>query len=211
MLIPDSYIFDMDGTLWDAVDSYCRVWNTTIEQTGINAPEVSRKTLADLMGKPLDIIYMTLVGDALRKDRFMTVLLNNERIMMPSLGGILYPDVKQTLAELHRRGAALFMVSNCEASGLPNFLRFSGMTDLFTDTLSFGQTDCEKDVNIATLVKRYNLQTPVYIGDTEGDCRSTHAAGLPFVWAAYGFGKNVPDADYTILSISDLLNIFPQQ
>lgn len=26
----DAYIFDMDGTLWDAVDGYCDVWNATI-------------------------------------------------------------------------------------------------------------------------------------------------------------------------------------
>ena len=25
----DSLIFDMDGTLWDAVDSYCEIWNVT--------------------------------------------------------------------------------------------------------------------------------------------------------------------------------------
>ncbi len=32
----DSVIFDMDGTLWDAVDSYCRVWNATIAETKLD-------------------------------------------------------------------------------------------------------------------------------------------------------------------------------
>ena len=33
------------------------------------------------------------------------------------------------------------------------------------------------------------------IGDTEGDEKATRFAGIPFVWAKYGFGKAVsPDA-----------------
>ena len=27
----DSLLFDMDGTLWDAVDSYCAIWNAAID------------------------------------------------------------------------------------------------------------------------------------------------------------------------------------
>lgn len=205
---PDSYIFDMDGTLWDAVDSYCRVWNVTIEQTGTKAPEVTRKALAGLMGKPLNAIYDVLITDATDRKAFMDALAQNESDMLPLLGGKIYPGVRETLTELHRSGAKLFMVSNCQESGLPGFLKFTDLGHLFTDTLSYGQTGCEKDVNIASLVKRYNLQSAVYVGDTQGDCTSTHLAGLPFVWAAYGFGGNVAQADYTINSISDLLKIF---
>ena len=31
----DGLIFDMDGTLWDAVDSYVKIWNATIAECGI--------------------------------------------------------------------------------------------------------------------------------------------------------------------------------
>lgn len=35
----------------------------------------------------------------------------------------------------------------------------------------------------------------VYIGDTAGDEAAAHAAGIPFIYAAYGFGSaNNPDA-----------------
>ena len=59
----DSVIFDMDGTLWDAVDSYCKVWNKTIAELGLNAAEVTRPRLAALMGVPIEGIYAELIGD----------------------------------------------------------------------------------------------------------------------------------------------------
>ena len=30
----DGLIFDMDGTLWDAVDTYARIWNEVFLQAG---------------------------------------------------------------------------------------------------------------------------------------------------------------------------------
>ena len=32
----DALIFDMDGTLWDAVDSYCEIWNRTFRDFGVD-------------------------------------------------------------------------------------------------------------------------------------------------------------------------------
>lgn len=29
----DSLLLDMDGTLWDAVDSYCAIWNAAIDES----------------------------------------------------------------------------------------------------------------------------------------------------------------------------------
>ena len=53
----DALIFDMDGTLWDAVDSYARIWNTTFEQAGItDVPRVTRQVLMREMGKHLEDI-----------------------------------------------------------------------------------------------------------------------------------------------------------
>lgn len=201
----DGLIFDMDGTLWDAIGSYCAVWNATAEALGC-ARRVAYADLLPLMGKPLDEIYAVLIGNAYADpQKFMNLLAENEREMMPRLGGVLYPGVRDTLAELHRRGLPLMMVSNCSPSGLDNFLGFTGLRPYICDSLTFGGTGCDKDVNIATLVRRYNLKRPVYVGDIQRDADSTHAAGIEFVWASYGFGR-VADPDFTIDSFDQLLN-----
>ncbi|MNR54842.1 Phosphoglycolate phosphatase [compost metagenome] len=54
---------------------------------------------------------------------------------------------------------------------------------------------------------RNNLSSPVYVGDTEGDLKAARYAGIPFVFASYGFGE-VSDYDYIINSFEGLLELF---
>ena len=39
------------------------------------------------------------------------------------------------------------------------------------------------------MAERLGLQAPVYVGDTVLDYEAAKAAGVPFIHAAYGFGK----------------------
>ena len=203
----DSFIFDMDGTLWDAVPSYAEIWNRTISEFGLPVAPVTYQELCDQMGRPLEVIYNNLIGNPEVEGKFTARLEELSRELMPKLGGVLYPGVRQTLTALRDGGARLFLVSNCEANGLPDFLAFTGLTPLFTDHRSLGQTGLDKDVNMRNLIDQYGLQSPIYVGDTMGDLNYTHKAGLPFAWASYGFGKDVHGQEYTLNTISDLIKI----
>lgn len=46
-----------------------------------------------------------------------------------------------------------------------------------------------KAENIELLVRRNRLASPVYVGDTQGDADASREAGVPFIFAAYGFGN----------------------
>lgn len=202
----DALIFDMDGTLWDAIDSYCAVWNATAADCGA-VLDVRYDDLLPLMGRPLADIYDKLAGGCdVDRERFMYMLEHNEREMMPRLGGRLYPGVRETLVGLRTHGLRLMMVSNCSARGLDNFMSYTGLGPLFDDTLTYGETGCDKDVNLRTLAMRYNMRRPLYVGDIQRDADSTHRAGMEFVWASYGFG-HVADADYKIDKFSDLTDL----
>lgn len=201
----DSLIFDMDGTLWDAVPSYCKIWEYTLDEFGLGDIKVTREELDRLMGKPVDVLVDTIVTRHVDRTRFLAALDANEDRLMPVLGGRLYPGVKETIREL-ARDHKLFMVSNCSPKGAVNFMAYSGLTDCFTDSLTYGQTHVGKDVNIATLVSRYGLASPLYVGDTQGDADASHRAGVPIAWAAYGFG-HVSDPDYIIKEFSNLIKL----
>ena len=77
---------------------------------------------------------------------------------------------------------------------------------VYTRNLPYFITDAKAD-NICKIIQEYHLKAPVYVGDTLGDFNATKTAGIPFVFASYGFGQ-VPSPDYTIHCPGDLLNIF---
>ena len=95
----DSLIFDMDGTLWDAIPSYCRVWDITCRQLGVKRPPVEYDELLGLMGKPLGEIFEDIVGsEVIDRKTFVDALAKTEDLLMPELGGRLFDGVADTLA-----------------------------------------------------------------------------------------------------------------
>lgn len=184
----DSLIFDMDGTLWDAIDSYAEVWNRTNPEFGIDR-RVVRDDLLNYMGKTIDVIFSNLYGPdvTIDKDEYLRRLDYWESTLMPQLGGRLYEGVVDGLKQLSRK-YRLFLVSNCGSDGLKNMMRFSGITPYITDSLTYGETGLGKDHNIAAIISRHNLLSPLYIGDTQGDSDAAHAAGADMGFARWGFG-----------------------
>ncbi len=55
-------------------------------------------------------------------------------------------------------------------------------------------------------MKRNNLKKSIYVGDTKGDFEASKFAGIPFIYASYGFGQ-VPSYDDKVMSISDIIDI----
>ena len=202
----DALIFDMDGTLWDAVDSYCKVWIECLRKFGIDA-EVKRDDLIRQMGKPLDVIYQNLFnGKFVSPKEFMPELEKLEIEMMPKLGGIPYPGVHDGSKALSEKYSVM-LLSNCGADGLNNLMRVADIERYITKAVTFGETQRPKDENLRIIKRYYNLSLPGYVGDTLGDCDSTHAAGMPFAFAEYGFGT-CADADISFKSFTELTDYF---
>lgn len=202
----DAYIFDMDGTLWDAVDGYCEVWNTTIDHFGIDCPRIDRERLFTQMGQPLDAIMDALIPGSYDRGAFMARMKELEAEIVPRRGGVLYPGVRSTIEQLRAAGAGIYLVSNCGASGLVNFFQFTGLGDVFDDSLAHGVNGLSKARNIALIVERNGLRNPVYVGDTQLDVDSAHEAGVPAVWAAYGFG-HATGAEHRIDAFNQLTSL----
>ena len=102
-----------------------------------------------------------------------------------------FPREEETLAALKAQ-CPLCVVSNCEDGYIQAFYQGTGLGKFFTDFESAGHTRLPKRENIKLVAERNSLKRPVYIGDTALDCASAQEAGVPFLHAAYGFGK-VPD------------------
>ena len=104
-------------------------------------------------------------------------------------GGQLYGDVRTVMETLKENNHRLFIVSNCQSGYIQAFLKYHQLGDLFEDYEMSGQTGLSKAENIRLIMERNHVKSAVYVGDTEGDEKAAHSAGIPFIHAAYGFGK----------------------
>ena len=113
---------------------------------------------------------------------------------------------EETLKELNKR-YPLFVVSNCQAGYIELVFEKTGLGKYFTGHLCPGDSGEAKAANIRSIAKKYQLKAPVYVGDTFGDYQACQEAGVPFVFASYGFGQ-VDTPDYVIEKPADLLKLF---
>src|ERR1700759_5072641 len=121
-LRPDSIIFDMDGTLWDAVDTYAESWNIVFKEMGISI-HVDRIELAKMVGwegKKVHAVLMPDFDDGKRQEIYAKVNALR-RVMLPRDGGVLYEGVKEGLALLATK-YKLYIVSNCAAGIIRLFM-----------------------------------------------------------------------------------------
>ncbi len=195
-------IFDLDGTLWNTSEQVVPAWNTVL--TKHNQNNITNDDMKRFMGKTLDTISQLMLPNLSHKQA-MDILYeccNEEQIYLSQHGGTLYPNLEKTLKELSE-AHQLFIVSNCQSGYLDAFFTAHKLKDFFVDYECNGNTGLPKSENIKLIVSRNSLDYAVYVGDTKLDLESAISAGVPFIFAKYGFG-NIDNAAYSIDSISDL-------
>ena len=183
-------LFDLDGTLWDSSQSVTDSWNEILGKY----PEARQITLGDMhgfMGRQMDEIARMIMPDLpdSRRLAIMDECMDYELTYLKEHGGaMLYPKVRETL-EILGKTSELMIVSNCQDGYIQTFLEFSGLGELFDDFESAGATGLSKGENNKLVIARNGIDRAIYVGDTQGDLDSADFAGIPFVHAAYGFGK----------------------
>lgn len=185
---PDSLIFDMDGTLWDAVDTYTYCWSLVLKQNGIDKT-LTKQDIQGYMGMEVKQIYKELFPNTSIElsEKIYNDIIAKEGELIPVMGGTLYPYVSEGLEKLSSK-YKLFMLSNCQKGGIRDFMNYTGTSVYFTDYIEYGTNFKPKSVNIKILAEKNNLKCPVYIGDTDSDSKQTELAGIPFIFASWGFG-----------------------
>ena len=186
----DSIILDVDGTIWNTTGIVASAWNKVIDE---NFPQVSHIT-ADILkgqfGKTMDVIADNLFGVLSAEEKKLLMekcCIEEQKALLSNTENITYKGVIETLQKLSK-SVPLFIVSNCQKGYIELVIEKNCITDLIKDFECFGNNGNSKDENIRLIVKRNGLENPVYVGDTQGDYDACIKAGVPFVWAAYGFG-----------------------
>ena len=204
----DGIIFDVDGTLWDSTDSVAKSWNLAIRENSSLDLTIDGEILQGLFGKTMTEIADALFPSLSEEERmnFIQICFDYENRYLETHPGRMYDGVVDTVKKLSER-YPLFIVSNCQCGYIEAMLNASGLGPYIKDHLCFGETQTPKGDTIRTLVGRNALKAPVYVGDTQGDADACKAAGVPFIFAEYGFGS-VPEAKTKIRTFPDLKNLF---
>lgn len=200
----DSLIFDLDGTLWDSSEGILATWAIVMEHHPDIHKVVTAEEMAANFGRPLDEIAARMFPDLPHEKRMglMQECCDGENDYLAVHGGRLYPALKETLEQLAGQ-YPLFIVSNCQDGYIQSFYKGNKTGQYFKDCECIGVTGLSKGENIRLIMERNHLKAPVYVGDTQGDADAARAAGIPFIFARYGFG-NVDGYDMVIDSFAEL-------
>jgi phosphoglycolate phosphatase len=207
-LIMDSIIFDLDGTLWDPTDTVSIAWNKVMKQNKQVKNEITKRDLKGTMGLQVKEIGEKLFPylDEETREKLLSDCCGVENQYLSEQGGSLYENMEEVLKALSQK-YKLYIVSNCQDGYIEAFYKYHKLDKYFLDYENPGRTGLSKGENIRLIIERNNLTKPVYVGDTEGDHKAAKYAGIPFVYARYGFGE-VKDYDYAIDTVSELLELF---
>ena len=169
---------------------------------------VTAEALRPLFGKVMTEIADALFPDIAPEPRYALMercMATENRYLHENPCHIGYPKVRETMEALAKRHR-LFIVSNSQ-QGYPELcIQKMGLEGCISGHLCFGDTGTDKGTTIRILLEKYGISSAVYVGDTQGDMEATYAAGLPFVWADYGFGTP-ENYDARISSFEELLTL----
>ena len=186
----EAIIFDIDGTLWDSRALVAEGYNIQLRAEGLEHLCVTAEDLKPLFGKVMTEIADALLGsvEVPRRYEILERCMETEnKHLAESPCDYAYPAIRETM-EILKKKYRLFIVSNSQ-QGYPEVcMEKIGISDLIEGHLCFGDTGTSKGKTIRTLMARHGVSSAVYIGDTQGDYEATVEAGIPFIWATFGFG-----------------------
>jgi len=199
-----SLIFDIDGTLWDAIEASTYGFNQALNL--IKSPKkIQESDIRSMTGQPWSEIYdKVFKSEESLADNFHEIINREEAKSIRKFGGQFYPKVREVLTKLSKK-YDLYLISNCQDWYLKVFLEKINL-NIFKDTDCFGNNGHAKFIMIQNMIKKHQLKGTIYIGDTQGDYDACKKSNCNFIHAKYGFCKDLKNVK-SIVSLEKLLEI----
>lgn len=207
----EAIIFDLDGTMWNALDGIHLTWNQVVaNHSDYRKEPISFEELEGCLGLPMTEIAARLFPSttAQQQQALMDECCAKENDYLAEHGGILYPRLEETLLKL-KKSYQLFVVSNCQPGYIESFIKAHKLEKCFDDIECWGNNLLPKGENNKLIMERNKVTRAVYVGDTAGDEESARVAGIPFIFAKYGFGE-AKAPDYILDAFSNLPELMDQ-
>lgn len=199
-------IFDLDGTLWEVIDSTYESANKVANKYHLK--EVSKETVCSVFGKnkvdsAREYFPFLELDQSIKLMEEIAILNINH---LKEYGGNVYFGLEEVLYELKKK-YQLFIVSNtAQVEYILSFLESSNLGIYFTDYIAASALNISKIEAIQKIIIDYHIQNAIYVGDTIQDMDASRTAEIPFVHARYGFGGALK-TEYYIDNIKELPSV----
>ena len=201
----NAVIFDLDGTLWETIDSTYVALNEVARK--YNQKEITKEMVCSNYGNN-KVESAELFFPTLPQEEAFKLLDEADIINMKNLndnGGYIYPGLEDELFRL-REKYDLYIVSNTATKKyIEAFLISSKLFKYFKDYVAASEIILSKGNAIIKLMDDYYIEKAIYVGDTKKDYKAAETANIPFIQCLYGFGEEL-DCKYKVNDISELCN-----
>lgn len=211
-------IFDFDGTLADTREIIIRTNQDLMRLKGYPIP--SDQAIVDTIGLPLEECFLAMFPDFPKEElpewvvAYREIFENLTHTMTPSL----FPEVRETLEQLYRRGYKLSVASSRGSDSLRSLLGNMGLAELVCYALG------KEDVAIAKpdpypVLKTLNdlnisAGEAMVVGDMPVDILMGVRAGVRTGGVSYGNSTReellAAGADFVIDKFSELTDLLDQ-
>ncbi len=182
-----SILFDLDGTLTDSSEGIIKCCLYTFSHYGIEIPE---DKLSTLIGPPLRYSFARYgipeneIENALTRyrERYLSVGKFENKP---------YPDIEKLLSGLKGAGHRLFVATCKPEETSIEIMNHFNLGHYFEGICgaSFDTSRDSKSAVIEYLIKKYNPENMIMVGDTVFDVEGAATLGIDTIGVGWGFGN----------------------
>lgn len=212
-----NYIFfDLDGTITQSEFGIIKSVRYALNKMGINVDKESDKDLLKFIGPPIYNSFCDFYGmsdeDSLNAVKYYRAHYEEYGIF----DAPLYNGIDKLIADLHKCGKKLFVVTSKPAVIAERIIEHFDLTDKFAAVIGPDKSEKSPDKKelIIRAIKHGNIKTlsqVIMIGDRKYDIEGAKGAKVDSIGVLYGYGSRdelmEAGATYLVEKLEDIRNI----
>lgn len=213
--IMTSFIFDMDGTLFQTDKILELALRDTFDRLRtLNLWESATpiEKYREIMGVPLPKVWEELLPEHSLEVREEANEFFHDRLIwnIENGNGALYPNVEKLFGHLKSKGHAIYIASNGLTAYLAAIVEFYRLDCWVTETFSIQQiSSLDKGDLVGSIKQKYRIRDGAVIGDRLSDINAAKANNLTAIGCRFDFSQEeeLAQADFVIEDLLELMNL----
>jgi len=208
----DLIIFDMDGTIVPSLEIVYEAIKKSFTAFGWEL-KYSAEDINQFIGTASGILYQNITPP--EHSHRWEELRDRTRAEYTSLyrdSASTFPNVKETLDTLRKRGFRLALYSNASKQYFDTVLTSLQIKDYFDYTECVHDNELTKPELVEKIREILNCSTTAVVGDRDNDIEAARETDSLSIGVLFGYGGDEPQqADITIKQFDGLLDIFDRK